>query len=169
MVENILVLLLILVGVALIASIINLASRDKSIDKNLGKISFKESMDLVDLPVITFFNNGKKFNFLLDTGSSHSSFNLESIEGVLGNPIEGEYTHFIGADGNPTPTQSVTMPIVYKDKEYQEDFQVIDLSKAFGIVKSESGVNLHGILGNSFFQKYKYVINFDELIVYSLK
>ena len=61
------------------------------------------------------------------------------------------------------------MPIVYKDKEYQEDFQVIDLSKAFGVIKSESGVNLHGILGNSFFQKYKYVINFDELIVYSLK
>ena len=33
-------------------------------------MSFKEAMDLVDLPVITFYNNGNKFNFLLDTGAT---------------------------------------------------------------------------------------------------
>ena len=42
-------------------------------------MSFKESMDLVELPIITFYNNGKKLNFLLDTGANNSIINLSLI------------------------------------------------------------------------------------------
>ena len=34
-------------------------------------------------------------------------------------------------------------------------------------VKAESGVNMVGIIGNEFFRKYKYVLDFDELVAYS--
>lgn len=68
-------------------------------------MSFKEAMDLVDLPVITFYNNGKKFNFLLDTGATMSVIdsnvlsnlsheNLDdagSVYGMEGNRIEVSY------------------------------------------------------------------------------
>ena len=40
--------------------------------KGKTKISFKESLDLVELPVITFMNNDKKLNLLIDSGSDIS-------------------------------------------------------------------------------------------------
>ena len=39
------------------------------------KMSFKEAMDLVGLPVITFCNSNVKLNFLLATGSDKSYIN----------------------------------------------------------------------------------------------
>ena len=38
--------------------------------KNIESMSFMESMNLTELPVVTFYQEDKKFNFLLDTGSS---------------------------------------------------------------------------------------------------
>ena len=38
--------------------------------KKKFNISFKEAMELVELPIITFYNKGQKLNFLLDTGSN---------------------------------------------------------------------------------------------------
>jgi hypothetical protein len=47
------------------------------------------------------------------------------------------------------------------------NFIVRDMADAFNEVKSNSGVTIHGILGSDFFQKYKYVINFNELVAYN--
>ena len=44
---------------------------------------------------------------------------------------------------------------------------ISDLDKPFNNIKKESGVTIHGILGNNFFKKYKYVLDFDKLIAYS--
>lgn len=164
----ILTALIVVIGAAIIAYIINGLHIDGTIDNEVGKISFRESMDLLDLPVITFMNNGKKLNFLLDTGSSHSSINLYAVEGLQGKKLD-EISFFIGVDGKKQETQWMTAPVTYKERDYEEDFQVHDLSEAFGVLKEEYGVNLHGILGNTFFQKYKYVLNFKELVAYSLK
>ena len=42
-------------------------------------ISFKEAMDLVELPIITFYNCNTKLNFLLDTGSNNSHINKKML------------------------------------------------------------------------------------------
>ena len=47
--------------------------------RNNSKISFKEAMDLVELPVVTFYNGDTKLNFLLDTGSNVSYINNSII------------------------------------------------------------------------------------------
>ena len=51
------------------------------------QISFRESMDLMELPVITLRYKGIKLNFLLDTGSndsfiSNSAFDKLGVEGT---------------------------------------------------------------------------------------
>ena len=50
--------------------------------KNRSKISFMESMNLTDLPVITFTNNDTKLNFLLDTGSDSSYINNSILNNI---------------------------------------------------------------------------------------
>ena len=153
--------------IIIIACIVIILGR-KKVDPKVGRISFRESMDLVELPIVTFVNNGKKLNFLLDTGATYSSINEAALEGLSYEKTE-ERGFGIGIEGNVQEDRGyIRMNVDYRSQSYEEDFQVVDLSQAFGVMKQECGINLHGILGNTFFQKYRYILNFDELVAYSM-
>lgn len=129
-------------------------------------ISFKESFDLTDMPIISFRNNGKTLNFLLDTGSTISHIDRSVINDLEFIKLKRKAV-VTGLEGITTQNRSIKMDIEYKGKPYGEVFSVSDLSGPFDQIKKESGVNLHGILGTSFFNTYKYVIDFKEFIAYS--
>lgn len=135
------------------------------IKKKNSEISFREAMDLAELPVITFYNGDKKINFLLDTGSNISYLN-ESIVSSLVTESTGEEFNIIGIEGNKVNCKICKMIIRRKNQEFEEEFSIADLDKAFSIVKKESGVQIHGILGSRFFEKYKYVLDFKDYIAY---
>ena len=133
--------------------------------KKSSEISFREAMDLAELPVITFYNGDKKINFLLDTGSNISYLN-ESIVSSLVTESTGEESNIIGIECNKVNCKICKMIIRRKNQEFEEEFSIADLDKAFSIVKKESGVQIHGILGSRFFEKYKYVLDFKDYIAY---
>lgn len=133
--------------------------------RNNSKISFKEAMDLVELPVVTFYNGDKKLNFLLDTGSNVSYIN-SSIIHLLDHEKTDKEMNTIGIEGNKVSNQFCKMSVTYKNRVFEEEFSITDLDEAFGVVKQESGVQIHGILGSKFFERYKYVLDFKELIAY---
>lgn len=133
--------------------------------KKSSEISFREAMDLAELPVITFYNGDKKINFLLDTGSNISYLN-ESIASSLVTESTGEESNIIGIEGNKVNCKICKMIIRRKNQEFEEEFSIADLDKAFSIVKKESGVQIHGILGSRFFEKYKYVLDFKDYVAY---
>lgn len=153
------VVILVLV-VAFIANTI-----DNMRKKNNSKISFKEAMDLVELPVVTFYNGDKKLNFLLDTGSNVSYIN-SSIIPLLDHEKTDKEMNTIGIEGNKVSNQFCKMSVTYKNQVFEEEFSIADLDEAFSVVKQESGVQIHGILGSKFFERYKYVLDFKELIAY---
>lgn len=134
-------------------------------NRNNSKISFKESMDLTELPVATFNCNRKKLNFLLDTGSNLSYINSSVLPLLDHEIIDGE-SSVIGFEGNEVSTGSCRITVTYKRKRFEEEFNIADLDTAFKVIKQESGVQLHGILGSRFFEKYKYIIDFKNLIAY---
>jgi len=133
--------------------------------RNKLKMSFKEALDLVELPIVTFVNKGTKLNFLLDTGSSQSLINESMLFSLETKRIE-DTMFIVGTDGNKISSNLCTMKVGYKDQEFEHNFAIKDLDEAFGVVKQESGVQIHGILGSDFLQKYKYVLDFKELIAY---
>lgn len=128
--------------------------------------SFKESLDLAGLPIITFRQGNNKFNFLLDTGSNVSYINGTSLIETI--PIDSKDS-FIGAEGVSKECQLCYIKLCYKDAEYQQTFRVADLTAAFSQVKTATGVTLNGIIGNDFMEKYKYCIDFKEYLVYQRK
>lgn len=130
------------------------------------KMSFKEALDLANLPIITFVNNNKKLNLLLDTGANNSVINSADLQGCVYTESNTQNT-LIGMDGIERVVQNVELELQYKNHIYVEDFQITDMSKAFNAVKQETGVTLHGVIGNNFLQKYKYVLDFEEMIAYS--
>lgn len=157
--------IIIIVAVAILALIINWAeSYYKS--KKFESISFKEAMDLVELPIITFYNKDKKLNFLLDTGSDLSHINKSILPNLSYKEIE-DSTNITSIGGIQQTLGCCEMEIYYKKQKFIDKFFVNDLDDAFGTIKNETGVQVHGILGSKFFAKYKYILNFDTLTAYS--
>lgn len=155
-----------LLGVILLAVIIN--GLEDYYRQKKKSMSFRESMDLTDLPIVTFYNNGRKFNFLLDTGATMSVIDSNALNNLKYIKSEDSGTLF-GMEGTKIDVSYIKAFLKYKEEEYEEEFQVVDMSAAFGQIKTESGVNLSGILGSLFFRRYQYVLDFESLIAYSKK
>ena len=135
-------------------------------NKKKVKMSFKESMNLTELPVITFYNENTKLNFLLDTGSNECVINSKIIDSLNYTKLDKKGSVF-GMEGNSIDINYISIDFTYNNKSYSSSFQVVDMQDAFDRVKQESGVTIHGILGNLFFEKYKYILDFKELAAYT--
>lgn len=133
--------------------------------KEQTKISFKEGLDLTELPIVTFRQGDKKLHFLLDTGSNISYINSEAIKDLEVEDLNAS-SNTVGVGGEDMETKHYNIKIGYKDQEFVEEFGALDLSAAFASIEAEGGIKLHGIIGNRFFEKYKYILDFRELIAY---
>ena len=156
-------ILLLLICVAIVAFIV-----DGLFNKKESEMSFGEALDLTGLPIVTFTQGEHKLNFLLDSGANKSVINSDHLKALRHTPT-GEKCAVFGMEGNSVETYFTTIPFTYKNRSYTEEFQVVDLNSAINQVKAESGVNFIGIIGNSFLQKYKYILNFAENKAYSKK
>lgn len=129
-------------------------------------MSFQNSMDLAELPVVTFRQGDKKINFLLDTGSNNCVIDSNILKNIDHKMLDVE-TNILGLEGNAQKTGVCTIKMTYKDKEYEYPYVIQDMSAAFDSIKKETGVTVNGMLGSKFFNEFKYVLDFDELIAYS--
>ena len=157
---------IILAIICVIALVIN-----KVEDRRRSYMSFRESLDLTGLPIITFKWRDKRLHFLLDTGANFSVINEKVAAKIAENTqinMRGS-SKLVGLGGEVKECPHLPIELSYKDKLYQEKFQVTDMSKPFKEIKNMHGVTLHGILGNSFLERYKYVLDFKEMIAYSKK
>lgn len=158
-------IVVILLAVILLAIIIN-GAEDYCRQKNRENMSFREAMDLVELPVVTFYNKDIKLNFLLDTGSDLSYIN-KSILPSLEYKEVNESRNIISVGGNSQTLGCCDMTVTYRNQKFIDRFYISDLDEAFRAIKAETGVQIHGILGSKFFAKYKYILDFESLVAYS--
>lgn len=161
---NILVFIGFLVAVFIVAKLMNLWEHRR--DKQLNVMSFKEAIDLTNVPVITFEQNNKKINLLLDTGASLSVIDKKFAKKLKTVPNEN-LSSTVGISGELVDNiPNVNIIFTYMNNTFEDTFQVIDMTKTFDYIKSNTGVTIHGILGTSFMQKYKYIIDFEKFIAY---
>ena len=137
-------------------------------NKHYDVFSFKEAIDLADMPIITFYNNNRKFNFLLDTGSAMSAINKSVLCNIKHSLLSNSIS-YVGINGIDGYGNTCNIKVKYKDTEFEDEFAIIDLDDAFNSIKNSTGVQIHGILGTKFFEKYKYVLDFSNLTVYRKK
>lgn len=140
--------------------------------KNQAKLSFSKTFKKTGTPIVTLKDReGKSFNFLVDTGSNLSHLKL----GIINSFADAEKVKLVDSKGNEMPHQTITtangeiIPDEYyrvtlfkENKMFTEVFEVFDVGSAF----DDWGVEIHGILGNTFFEKYKYVIDFKDKKMY---
>lgn len=138
----------------------------KKIFKSPEYISFKQGLDLTELPVITLAQGNKKFNFLLDTGSNDSIIDKNILEQIEHEPLE-EKSNLFGLEGKKREVGMCNITLWYKDTSYAFAYVIHDMKEPFDNIKKETGVTLHGLIGSKFFNEYKYVLDFAELVAYS--
>lgn len=131
-------------------------------------ISFKESLDLTELPIITFVNNKQKLNFIFDTGATKSMIDSNVIDN-LKYQNSSDITITTGIGGKSKAMNTIIMELKYKDSDFVETFQLMDMSHVVRAIKEETGVSIHGLLGNTFFQEYGYIIDYNDFVVYNKK
>lgn len=132
-------------------------------------MSIKESIDLCELPVVTLYNNEKKFNFLLDTGSTDNHISSKALKHMSYTESDKSLSVY-GFNGNADHNKGYNIRLNYKDKEFHiEAYESKALDTSFDMIKKENGVTLHGILGSKFLTKYGYILDFYKLIVYAKK
>lgn len=139
---------------------------NKIVKFNKNKVSFKEAIDLTGLPIVTFKQGAFKFNLLIDTGSTKSVMNTVNLDILEHTKLNEEGTIY-GMDGIVSKVDYINIPFTLNGRNYEEVFQSVDMTTAFNSIKQETGVTIHGILGNTFFEKYGYVIDFKDFIAYS--
>ena len=131
-------------------------------------MSFIESIQLTGLPIISFKNGDTMVNMVLDTGSNVCLINskiLNTLHYELVESCEG----VMGVGGNSDNGNLVNLPLSYKNMSFTLECMAVDMSDTMKSFKDEYGVNLHGLLGTGFFAKYKYILDFNEMVAYSLR
>jgi len=147
-------------------SFCTLIYKEFKMDKN-SKMSIRESMYLVNLPVVTFENNGNKYNFIIDTGANDSIIN-EFCEDIVVTPNDVKNT-VQGIIGDNKKCHTVIIEFSYKNTKFETIFNVVNLKELFDTIKKDYGVTIHGILGTNFLDKYNYVIDFKDYKLYRRK
>lgn len=160
----IIVITFILISILVLAIATLLVSNNREEDC----ISFRETFDLTDIPIVTFYAGENKVNFLLDTGSSQSFIASKSADLVQGKERDGEMS-ITSVHGTEALTCKVIETVLtHSNKEYGVQLYVNEsLNKAFEEVKKSNGANIDGILGSDFLDRYSYVIDFKKYLAYS--
>lgn len=158
----------ILIVVALVSALIWVETRDTTIVRiKKGQImEFKSSMDLAGLPIITFHQGKNKYNFLIDSGSSNTFIN--SSVPIEHSELKGR-GQFFGSSGHLEDVEVFDVCLYYRDHKYEYIFRAANLDAAFTELKNTWGVQVHGIIGCDFMNKFKYCIDFKENVVYIRK
>ena len=140
----------------------------EELKRDKTKISFKESLDLVDLPVCTFISNGNKINLLIDSDSDISYLCTRAKESVKIIKEDNVGLDLLtGMCSSKVNSSEISVELGYKENIFKENFIVLpELDNQFNEIKQDKGVRIDGILGNSFLSKYKYIIDYNDLSVY---
>lgn len=163
MLQFIILILLILCIILCIKTL--LYSRKEEI---VDKISFKETMDLTNLPIVTFTCKGQKLNFLLDSGSMHCHLltyvaeKLDILKDSRKLSTEINCQKVLGKE--------TILPIEYNTRSYSMKVIVSHASKTIiDQLKEISGITIHGILGSDFLSMYSYILDYEKYVVYAKK
>lgn len=156
--------IVIIICVTIIALLVN--HFERAINREKSKISIKESIDLIQVPIVTFYEGDTKLNFILDTGSSHSHISEQAAGLLIGTPVETDYS-YVTCTGSDNVSKEIDSVLTYKNKTFKATLYINKgLDDSFANMKKENKVQVHGILGSDFLKKYKYILDFADLTAY---
>ena len=129
-------------------------------------INLRIGLTKFSLPLLIVKAQAKNLCFLLYTWSNINVLDrrvAEFFQLSLGTAKQCQF----GIDGELRTTDVVKLAFSLEEQEYKANFSVMDLSSAFGKVEEESGIQIHGLLGCSFMEQQKWILDFEKLCLFT--
>ena len=129
---------------------------------------FKTKISKTGLIYVPFTCNGKELNFILDTGSTISYIDTQTaIE--LGCKFKNCDEFVTGLGGEQAITEYCEIKLETPTTVTEIELPLANFKHAFSQVEEESGIEIHGLLGNNFLLASKYIIDYDKMMVFKPK
>ena len=126
--------------------------------------SFETTVTELGLIYATFTCNGKAMNFLLDTGSNISYVDAAAVSEMDLELLECNDS-VMGLGGSQDMDYYCSLKLETPETVTVMDLPINDFSGPFSFIERESGVKIHGLLGNNFLLASKYVIDYEKMKV----
>lgn len=117
------------------------------------------------LPLIAT-SNSPHLCFIIDTGATDNilfSYVLDALNNEY-KPIEKTHS-VVGINGNPVNVPQIEMSLFFENNKATSIFSVLDASPAISQIQSESGIQIHGILGIPFLTQNEWILDFKQLTI----
>lgn len=128
-------------------------------------VSFKPALQTTSLPIVSFKQGDVELNFMLDTGANCSLIDSNILNEIAYTVNKEDNVSFSGCTGEEIQAYSADVEFEFDGKKFKDTFTVTDLTPAFSM-HQENGININGVLGNIFMQKYHIVLDFKDNLVY---
>lgn len=131
-----------------------------------NKIQFKKDYKRHSLPIVRLNFYGKTLNFLIDTGADVNVMNIKALM-ELPVSIPMKPAGNVTTGGGEVNAFNASMKFSYEKDFFDEEFSLLDMDAPFANVFNDNGIMLHGVLGSKFFNKYRWVIDFENMVIWT--
>lgn len=127
------------------------------------------------LTLIAVEMEGEKLCLLVDTGATLNLLDKRVYEHFYKNKLveSSDHTYTIsnfGIDGVEKAAKRAELNFSFEDNLFTTKFTIFDASTAFDKVEEESGIQIHGILGNEFLLENEWIIDFEkQAVIFEIK
>ena len=129
-------------------------------------VNVKSSIETLRIPIINAEIEGKKYNFIVDSGSDRSLIFKSILDSVKDKTYleKGIRVTTINDKTDVNPVCRVSLSI--KNNVLSDDFIELKDSVSFTAIENTYGIKIDGILGGTFLIKNKWIIDYDNLVVW---
>jgi hypothetical protein len=131
-----------------------------------GFINVKSSIETLRIPIIKTKIEGKKYNFIVDSGSDRSLIFKSILDSIKDKTYldKGVRVTTINDKTDVNPVCRLSFSI--KNNVLSDDFIELKDSVSFAAIEDKYGIRIDGILGGMFLIKNKWIIDYDNSVVW---
>lgn len=128
-------------------------------------ISIYHPLNKVGVPLVVT-TSSPNLCFIVDTGATNNiifSFVLDALTNEY-KAIEKTLS-IVGINGSPVNVPQIEVPLYFENIKVITIFSVLDASPAISQIQTESGIQIHGILGIPFLTQNEWILDFKQLTI----
>lgn len=128
-------------------------------------ISIYHPLNKVGVPLVVT-TSSPNLCFIVDTGATNNiifSFVLDALTNEY-KAIEKTLS-IVGINGSSVNVPQIEVPLYFENIKVITIFSVLDASPAISQIQTESGIQIHGILGIPFLTQNEWILDFKQLTI----
>jgi hypothetical protein len=118
------------------------------------------------LPLIVIKLFGNDICLMLDTGSNRNIIDHRVYDHFKDRLEQSNTSSEVYTLNGAAAGITVDVPFSFEEQDYLEPFLCTKAGETFDKINETDGIQIHGILGNHFFLKHGWVLDFERIEIY---